>query len=324
MNEEINAIRYGAIDIGSNSCGLLIVEIADSFSSYKIIHCASRVTRLGEKLEKTGRISETAINLLIPTLKTYNNHLFSYGVKPQHLRCVATAAFRHATNTKKIIEITQKKLLPYPEVISSKKEAWLAAAGCSDILCLLKPYAVVFDIGGRSTELAFISLNKKEQNFKLIDYISLPYGLLHLGNSKCSEKERNRVATLISFKINEFAARNNIFSFIEKKNIEIVGVSGLVLLISAIALKLPNYNRRLLFKKRLSLKEIDSAIQLLEIMTPEDRDKHPCIGKRRSDLIMGGVAIFKSIYETLNAPSVLAINRGLLEGIIYSLHNSTF
>ena len=127
---------------------------------------------------------------------------------------------------------------------------------------------------------------------------------------------------MISFKINEFAARNNIFSFIEEKNIEIVGVSGLVLLIAAIALNLPNYDRRLLFKKRLNLKEIDSVIQLLEMMSLEERNQHPCIGKRRSDLIMGGVAIFKSIYETLNASSVLAINRGLLEGIIYSLHNS--
>jgi exopolyphosphatase/guanosine-5'-triphosphate,3'-diphosphate pyrophosphatase len=142
---------YAAIDLGTNNCRLLIARPAGD--SFVVVDAFSRVVRLGEGLAQTGRLSDEAMDRALGALRVCAEKLKRRNV---HLaRSVATEACRRASNGNDFIERVRAETGIRLDIISAREEARLAVLGCHILLEPGRP-ALVFDIGGGSTELVLV------------------------------------------------------------------------------------------------------------------------------------------------------------------------
>jgi exopolyphosphatase/guanosine-5'-triphosphate,3'-diphosphate pyrophosphatase len=238
------------------------------------------------------------------------------------LRCVATAACRDATNQAEFIEEIRTKTGLQLEVISAREEARLAMMSCSDQLTNRTRYALIFDIGGGSTELAWVELIPGGKP-AIIDSISLPFGVVTVSEAMRDEPDENeflnKVRRAMAATSRSFADQCQVHPHLRKQAIQMIGTSGTVTTLAAIHKNLDHYDRSQVHGMSLNQKELRSLIHKLKKMTIHERLLHPCIGPQRADLVMGGVAIFEGIYDIFALDHVKVVDRGLREGIVFDL-----
>ncbi len=148
---------YAAIDLGTNNCRLLIAR--SSRKNFRVLDTFSRIVRLGEGLSQTGKLSEEAMRRTLSALKICTSKLKRRGVTK--LRCVATEACRRAANGDDFIKRVKQETGLDLEIIDNSEEASLAIMGCAPLLNPDLPEALIFDIGGGSTEVSWIRLDDK-------------------------------------------------------------------------------------------------------------------------------------------------------------------
>src|SRR3978361_2171398 len=140
---------YAALDLGTNNCRLLIA--CPSGDGFRVVDSFSRIIRLGEGISSTGSISEAAIDRAIAALSICSDKI-RYR-KARRLRLIATEACRAADNAESFRERVAKDTGIRLEVIDRETEATLAVIGCSPLLDPKGRGAILFDIGGRATQL---------------------------------------------------------------------------------------------------------------------------------------------------------------------------
>jgi len=309
---------YGAIDLGTNTCRLLIAKphVSNGRLFFTPVSSLSRIIRLGEEVLTTKKLCPQAMERALIVLEECARRLDFYRV--DYIRCVGTAACRSASNIEEFREKIRAQTGLHLEVIPALEESKLAVSGCIDLLDQKIPTAIVFDIGGGSTEIACVDIMGKD-TFRIRDAISLPYGILSLREPNCSVNEHLEASNLISEDVNEFAIRNDLYKNIQEGSIQMVGASGTVTTLAAMILNLSRYDRSQVHEARLWRKDLTSLLPYLKTMTRPDRLVHPCIGPQRSDFIMGGVAIFQGIYDILGVDPIIVADRGVREGILRNL-----
>ncbi|KLI65149.1 Ppx/GppA phosphatase family protein [Aurantiacibacter marinus] len=309
---------YAAIDLGTNNCRLLIARPSDE--NFVVIDAFSRVVRLGEGLAQTGQLSDDAMDRALGALNICADKLRKRNV---HLaRSVATEACRRAKNGEAFIERVRQETGVVLDIISAQEEARLAVLGCHILLEDGIGPAVIFDIGGGSTELVLIEPGAPVP--RILDWQSVPWGVVSLtetvGHESGGEADRlaryERMKALVRESFAEFAQRIETH---KADNQRLLGTSGTVTTLASVHLGLPHYSR----------KEVDGLIvptdsmldisQRLSGMSPEDRSKLDCIGHERAELVVAGCAILEAILEIWPAPRLGVADRGIREGILRSL-----
>ena len=144
--------NYAALDLGTNNCRLLIARPARG--GFRVIDAFSRIVRLGEGLATTGALSEAAMARTIEALKVCAGKIGQRRVTAG--RYVATEACRRADNCSAFLDRVRDSIGIELEIISTAEEARLVVAGCAPLLHPRIPYALVFDIGGGSTEIVWL------------------------------------------------------------------------------------------------------------------------------------------------------------------------
>ena len=147
-----NRKSYAAIDLGTNNCRLLIAK--PSADGFIVVDAFSRIVRLGEGLAGTGQLSDAAIERAIGALTICAEKL-----KRRHVtlaRSVATEACRRASNGQDFIDRVYRETGIALDIISAQEEARLAVLGCHALLEPGEGPALIFDIGGGSTELVLV------------------------------------------------------------------------------------------------------------------------------------------------------------------------
>ena len=309
---------FGAIDLGTNTCRLLIARCLKTPRGLRLAHIdsLSRVIRFGEQLEQTKKLSSHAMERAIMALEECQRRLDFHHVS--HFRCVATAACRYATNTHELLEATQKKTGIKIEVISPEEESELAVAGCAELFEPNIPYAIVFDIGGGSTELVLAEV-KDQQNFSIVSSISFPYGFATLKEQLKNAETKEQITQFFSYEMNEFAIKNDIYTKMRNHHVQMIGASGTITTLAAIIMNLDSYDKSRVHEAHLYKQDIQKAIRYLKATRYADRMQHPCIGPQRADSIMGGIALFEAIYDILGIEPIVAADRGVREGVLYRL-----
>src|SRR5438445_2796796 len=150
---------YAALDLGTNNCRLLIACPAGD--GFRVVDSFSRIIRLGEGISATGCISEAAIGRAIEALSICRDKIESR--KAKRLRLIATEACRAASNADGFRDRVAAETGIRPEVLDRETEAALAVIGCSPLLDPKGRGAILFDIGGGSTELVRIARDPDEQ-----------------------------------------------------------------------------------------------------------------------------------------------------------------
>src|ERR1700742_4778700 len=169
---------YAALDLGTNNCRLLIA--CPTEDGFRVVDSFSRIVRLGEGISATGCISEAAIERAIAALSVCRDKIKSR--KAKRLRLVATAAWRAASNADGVRGRAPAETGTRLEVIDRETEAALAVIGCSPLLDPRGRGAILFDIGGGSTELVRIEPDPAEKNCEPLTkaWMSIPRGVVTL------------------------------------------------------------------------------------------------------------------------------------------------
>ncbi len=316
---------FAAIDLGTNNCRLLIARpAADGFV---VIDAFSRVVRLGEGLAQTGRLSQEAMDRALGALQVCADKLKRRGV---HLaRSVATEACRRAENGQEFIERVRAETGIALDIISAKEEARLAVLGCHLLLEGGEGPAMVFDIGGGSTELVLVEHSGGEIP-GILDWQSVPWGVVSLtetcGAEPASDAERavryTRMRELVRDSLAPFSVR--VWEWLEaeaerKPQLRLLGTSGTVTTLASLHLELPQYDRRAVDGLIVESSTMRELSQRLAAMGPEQRRAQPCIGRERSDLVVAGCAILETIFDLWPAERLGVADRGIREGILRSM-----
>ena len=143
---------YAALDLGTNNCRLLIARPHEK--SFRVLDGFTRIVRLGEGLSATGRLSDAAMERTIEALKQCRNKLREH--EPARMRLIATEACRSASNGEAFIARVKAELGMDLEIVDRQTEASLAVTGCADLIEEESAGALMFDIGGGSSELAWL------------------------------------------------------------------------------------------------------------------------------------------------------------------------
>ncbi|MCC6472021.1 MAG: Ppx/GppA family phosphatase [Alphaproteobacteria bacterium] len=309
---------YAALDLGTNNCRLLVARPRED--GFRVIDAFSRIVRLGEGLGQTEELGEEAMRRTIDALRVCASKIRKRRVT--HARHVATEACRRARNCQDFVARVEAETGLVLEIISSREEAELALAGCAPLLDRARPYALVFDIGGGSTELLWLKLGAQGA-LELIDWVSLPYGVVGLAERQGDlaslvawyEETATEVAALLA----PFEARHGIARKIAEGAVQMLGSSGTVTTLAGVHFGLPRYDRNYVDGSYLCFVDIERVSQNLAAMSGDRRAAEPCIGRERADLVVGGCAILAAICRTWPVGSLRVADRGVREGILVGL-----
>ncbi len=307
---------YAALDLGTNNCRLLVASPSGA-AGFRVLDSFSRIIRLGEGLSSTGALSDAAMDRAEAALEACGQKLARRPVQAVH--AVATEACRRATNGPRFMQRAEKALGAPIRVIPAREEAELAMESCAPLFRPHDRRALLFDIGGGSTEIAWIRTDEPERP-RLIGTISVPLGVVTLverDGAACFGGEGfDRVVQEVAAKFEGFDAVHCIRQEMRAGGVRLMGTSGTVTTLAGIALDLPRYNRAVVDGHDLEMACADRALEVLRAMGREGLAAHPCIGPERVDFVLPGCAIYAAIRQVWPAAGITVCDRGLREGLL--------
>ncbi|HWH17973.1 MAG TPA: Ppx/GppA phosphatase family protein, partial [Allosphingosinicella sp.] len=309
---------YGALDLGTNNCRLLVARPAED--GFVVVDAFSRVVRLGEGLARSGRISDEAIERALSALSVCADKLRRRRVSLA--RSVATEACRRAVNGREFVERVYHETGIALDIIPPEEEARLAMLGCHRLLEPGDGPALIFDIGGGSTELVLVDTDGDSVP-KIKSWWSAPWGVVSLTESEGRDFKDPDERLAGYFRMRE-RVRHAFSRFAEmlpkeRENIRLMGTSGTVTTLASVHLALPSYDRRAIDGLMVPSESMRAISTMLSRMPIEERAQLPCIGLERADLVVAGCAILEAILDIWPAKTLGVADRGIREGILRSL-----
>jgi exopolyphosphatase/guanosine-5'-triphosphate,3'-diphosphate pyrophosphatase len=308
---------YGAIDLGTNNCRLLIARPSDG--GFTVIDAFSRIVRLGEGLSRTGELSQDAMDRAVGALGVCAEKLRRRNVSLS--RSVATEACRRAKNGEEFADRVRFQTGIVLDIIEPAEEARLAVLGCHKLLEPGDGPALIFDIGGGSTELVLV--DQEEGTPRIRAWWSAPWGVVSLTESEGKEALEGPDRLKAYMRMRERARRAfaNFATMLPEKRegIRLLGTSGTVTTLASVHLALPSYDRRAVDGLHVPIEAMQKISGMIAGMDYEERSALPCIGNERADLVVAGCAILEAIIEIWPAKNLGIADRGIREGILRSL-----
>ena len=308
---------YGAVDLGTNNCRLLIARPTDD--GFTIIDAFSRVVRLGEGLGASGRLSDEAMDRSVSALAVCADKL-----RRRHVsiaRSVATEACRRAVNGREFIERVRNETGIALEIIAPQEEARLAVLGCHKLLEPGDGPALIFDIGGGSTELVLVEPG--DESPRIVAWWSAPWGVVSLTESEGREAIEGKDRVAAYGRMRERVTRS-FARFVDmlpesREDIRLLGTSGTVTTLASVHLALPSYDRRAVDGLQVPIEAMRHINSMIARMDLAERSALPCIGPERADMVVAGCAILDAILDIWPAERLGIADRGIREGILRAL-----
>ena len=318
---------YAALDLGTNNCRLLIARPASR--GFRVVDAFSRIVRLGEGLAATGALSESAMARTIEALRVCAGKIGQRRVASG--RYVATEACRRAGNCAAFLARVREEIGIELEIISTAEEARLVVTGCAPLLHPKIPYAIVFDIGGGSTEIVWLrhqGPRRLQPRLEILGSVSLPFGVVtfteRFGGIEVTPAIYRAMVAEAEAGLAPFEARHGIRRRVRARQVQMLGSSGTVTTLAGVNLALPRYIRALVDGSTLTFDQIDIVSRHLARLDIEGRAANPCVGRERADLVLSGCAILDAICATWPVGRLRVADRGVREGILFDLmHGSS-
>jgi exopolyphosphatase/guanosine-5'-triphosphate,3'-diphosphate pyrophosphatase len=290
---------------------------APAGDGFRVLDSFSRIVRLGEGLHSTGRLSQVAMERAMAALHACTARLARRPLRG--VRAIATEACRRAANGPEFLrQVREETGLPI-DIISSREEVELALESCAPLLAGGARRVLLFDIGGGSTELAWVRVDHASRP-ALIGYASLPVGVVSLaerfGESGFSAEGFEAMVDDTAARLAPFESVHCIGHEIRDGGVQLLGTSGTVTTLAGAALDLPRYSRPLVDGTVLTRDAAARALARLRDMGRAGLEQHPCVGPERVEFVLPGCAVFTAINRLWPAPHVVVADRGLREGML--------
>jgi exopolyphosphatase / guanosine-5'-triphosphate,3'-diphosphate pyrophosphatase len=311
---------YAALDLGTNNCRLLVAR--PTAAAFRVIDAFSRPTiRLGEGVSTSGRMGETAICRAVEALRICRDKMRYWGVS--RARLIATEVCRAAQNAGEFRARVADKVGLELEIIGRETEASLAATGCTPLVDPHGSGAILFDIGGGSSELVRLGPVVPTTNGPpppdIRGWVSIPVGVVTLaerhGGVRVSREIYGKMVTEVQALLEPFRLAQDG----DLGDVHLLGTSGTVTTMAGVHLRLPRYDRRRVDGCWMSDAQVDAVLETLLDMSYEDRVANPCIGADRADLVLAGCAILEAIRRAFPCARLRVADRGLREGMLVQM-----
>jgi len=316
-----DAPLYGALDLGTNNCRLLIARPAKD--GFRVVDSFSRIVRLGEGLSRTGRLDDNAMERAYEALVLCGERVAKRGIDPSRLVAVATQACRQAENGGAFVERVRQGTGLKLRIIDPVEEARLAVQGCLNLFDPKAEAILVVDVGGGSTELSW--LRRDGSTFALEGWISAPIGVVTLAerhpepvgarNGELTHWYEAMVADM-GAAIADSPVEPAFRDFFVQGRAHMVGTSGAITSLAGIHLGLGRYQRNLVDGLWMTRGDCEAAADKLKAMGPAGRAAESCIGPDRADLVLAGAAIMEAVQRAWPSERVRVADRGLREGLL--------
>ncbi|MGK7926009.1 MAG: Ppx/GppA phosphatase family protein [Spirulina sp.] len=306
-------IILGAIDIGTNSIHMVIVEIDPQLATFTIVAKEKDTVRLGESDRKTGKLTPEAIARALEALQRCLALTVSFNV--QHIFAVATSAVREAPNGAAFLKQIHDKLGLHVNLISGQEEARRIYLGVLSGLEFDRCPHIIIDIGGGSTEL--ILADRQETRF----LSSTKIGAVRLTRDFVSSDPLNTTElTYLRAYVRGMLERpvENIRNGLaENEQAKMVGTSGtietLAILLARETLAVePNP----LTGYQVSLSALEALTERLAKMSYAERLQVDGLSEKRAEIIVPGAIVLVEAMKMLGLNEIVLCERSLREGII--------
>ena len=304
--------RVAAVDCGTNSIRLLVADLDATADTLTDIDRRMEVVRLGEGVDRTGRLAPAALERTFAACDTYVAVVRETGA--ERVRFVATSASRDVENRDDFVAGVRDRFGVEPEVVTGDEEAVLSFSGATRELVpsdLDRPFLVV-DIGGGSTELVLGGTTVEAARSVDIGCVRLTERHLHSDPPSAAQVE---------------AARSDIEAAVTlaghtvplDRAATLVGLAGSVTTVAAMALGLPAYDRDRIHHALIPVTDVHDAAATLLAMTRAQRAELPFMHPGRVDVIGAGALVLSVVMHRVPVDSVVVSEHDILDGIAWSL-----
>lgn len=305
--------RVAAIDCGTNSTRLLVAERGDD-GRLVTLERLMRITRLGEGVAATGRLSPDGIGRTTAVLEEYRQVLDRLGVDdPAAIRMTATSAARDAANRDEFFDAAERTVRTRPELLSGFDEGQLSFRGATaELDPALGPFLVV-DIGGGSTEFA-VGRDSCEGALSVdVGCVRLSEQYLHHDPPLPEELLACLSVTQVHLDdvAREVPGAADAACF--------VGLAGTVSTVAAVEQGLPTYDRDRIHHFTLTRAAAEDVFRTLATESAADRAHNPGLEPDRVDTIVAGCCILQAVFRFFGFESCLVSEADILDGLAWSL-----
>lgn len=318
LRRQASGPLYAALDLGTNNCRLLVAQ--PDGGDFEVVDSFSRIVRLGQGLEASGRLSDQAIDRTIKALRVCAGKIRRGRVRAA--RTIATEACRRASNVDLFLDRVRHEVGLELEIIDAAEEARLSVLGCGPLIEADADGVLVIDIGGGSTELTWM-VRDGGGRLARSDWISLPVGVVSMaerfGGETVERATYDAMIASVAARLADFAPVEGARRLAEAGRVQMVGTSGTLTTLAGVHMKLRSYDRSRVDGRVVTFDDMRATAELLRAMSLEERGRHPCIGRSRADLVVAGGAILEAICETFPVGRLSVADRGLREGMLYEL-----
>jgi exopolyphosphatase/guanosine-5'-triphosphate,3'-diphosphate pyrophosphatase len=248
--------------------------------------------------------------------------------EPVAVGCVATQACRAASNGQIFLNRVEKDLGLKFDVISAEEEASLSVLGCASLLERDAEHAMIVDIGGGSTEIAWVSPSavlSAGLDPPILSWGTCPIGVVTLSDDDGEPERGDKLAwydalvTRLASTIAEVGDSQHLRPAFAAGRGHVIGTSGTVTSLAGVFLNLPRYTRARVDGMWFDVKDCRATIARLLSQTREQRAENACIGKDRADLVVIGGAILDAVLRVWPVDRIRVADRGLREGVLMRL-----
>jgi exopolyphosphatase/guanosine-5'-triphosphate,3'-diphosphate pyrophosphatase len=296
--------RFAVIDQGTNSIRLLVGE-PDGRAGFGELARDMVITRLGEDVDRTGRLAAKALERADAELGIYARR--ARALHAHRIRFVATAAARDAANHDELERLVREHTGSTLEVISGEHEAALSFLGATRDLEAPAPYAVL-DIGGGSTELVVGTDRPEAARSVQMGSVRLTERFVRHDPPAAEELESMRA--FVFERLDEVAGDVPAASART-----LVAVGGTATTLRAISLGLSWYDPEAIHRTRLSLTEASRVLGELAAATTPERAAIPLMAPGRADVIVAGALILEAVMRRFGFDEVLVSETDILDGL---------
>ncbi|WP_374209719.1 exopolyphosphatase [Glycomyces sp. TRM65418] len=298
------------IDCGTNSIRLLIADVGADGRLRDVVR-RMEVVRLGEGVDRTGRLSEAALERTRVALADYTGQIREHGVEA--VRMVATSASRDAANAADFEAMVESVLGQAPEVITGDEEARLSFTGAAATLPPHEGQRLLIDIGGGSTEFV------RGTGAEVLAAISVDIGCVRMTERHLrTDPPRQGEIDAAVLDITGIADKALSVADPAREATELVAVAGTATTIAAIALGLKAYDPRAIDGTRLTYSMVERVTADLAEADHAARLAIPVMHPGRADVIVGGALVLRTIMERSRIEEVLISEHDILDGIALS------
>lgn len=295
--------NVAAIDIGSNSTNLLVVD----GNGNEIVREVN-VTALGEGVARTSTLSPAAVERTMRVISRYADIVATHEAR---VHITGTAACRMATNTAEFFAQVQKVTGVAPRLLSPRDEARLAYLGATTSLPAVDGLTMVVDIGGASTELTV-------GTSEVLDSVSLPFGVVTLTEAELHRdppraEELSNAISIVGDAVDNAVIERPVLADAQR----VVGVAGSIVTIAAVELGLHTFDAARLHGMQLTKDAAEDVFRTLATESLADRVHNPGLPVERAGVIVGGCCLLVAIMRRLGLDHIIVSTHNLLDGVVH-------